>query len=72
MQSHRFKLGDSLVFVPERMNVFAPVRKGSATTLGLVEVTRFLPSDGREMQYRVKALAGGQERVVRESQLRLP
>lgn len=72
MQRHKFKLGDSLLFAPEHLNLFAPVRKGAAAPVGLVEVTRFLPSDGREMQYRVKALAGGQERVVRESQLRHP
>jgi hypothetical protein len=33
-------------------------------------VVRHLPSDGTDLQYRVKAIAEGQERVVRESELK--
>jgi hypothetical protein len=61
MQTHKFKVGQNLVFSPSRYEY----RQIS----GLFEVTRLLPPEGAELQYRVKDTGSGQERVVRESQL---
>ncbi len=64
MVPHRFKVGQDLAFNASR----AEYEK----VTGLYEVTRLLPSDGAELQYRIRNKGGGQERVVRESQLRHP
>ncbi|WP_119678022.1 hypothetical protein [Indioceanicola profundi] len=61
MNMHKFQVGQSLVFTPGRFEH----QKGS----DLFEVTRLLPAEGTELQYRVKNTGSGQERVVRESQL---
>ncbi|HYE49149.1 MAG TPA: hypothetical protein VEB20_06145 [Azospirillaceae bacterium] len=64
MQLHKFKIGESLVYSPGRFDFLKAA--------GLFEVTRLLPPLGVELQYRVKDVASGQERVVRESQLHQP
>lgn len=63
MQTHKFAVGQKLAFSPGRFeHQQAP---------GPFEVTRLLPSEGTELQYRVRNANSGQERVVRESQLTL-
>lgn len=61
MQMHKFTVGQKLAFSPGRFE--------HHQALGPVEVTRLLPAEGPELQYRVKNLGSGHERVVRESQL---
>jgi hypothetical protein len=63
MRAHKFQVGQSLAFSPTLYE-----KHGSD---GFFEVTRLLPSEGTESMYRIKSVASGQERVVRESQLRL-
>lgn len=63
MHAHKFAVGQKLSFSPGRFE--------HQQTPGLFEVTRLLPSEGAELQYRVKNANSGQERVVRESQLNL-
>jgi len=64
MYTHKFKVGQNLVFSPSRYE--------RQPTPGLFEVTRLLPLEGVEFQYRVRSSSNGQERVVRESQLHKP
>lgn len=64
MLVHKFKVGQRLVFSPGRLDYHQ--------VSGLYEVTRLLPAEGAEFQYRIKASGSGQERVVRESQLHRP
>jgi hypothetical protein len=62
MAKHKYGVGETVVFRPMRMSFGPP---SVACT-----VVRHLPSDGTDLQYRVKAIAEGQERVVRESELK--
>ena len=72
--SHRFKVGD-LVRIDKAegrnaVEVLANMGSRSALPDGLFEVVSQLPAlDGGDFQYRVKAAAGGQERIVREGQI---
>ncbi|MFV3130844.1 hypothetical protein [Niveispirillum sp. KHB5.9] len=61
---HKFKIGQNLNFHPGLQGFVIPP--------GLFTVSSLLPSDGNELQYRVRNVGSGQERIVRESQLRLP
>jgi hypothetical protein len=60
MSEHKFSVGE---VVEARLGQvgFAP--------LGRFEITRLLPPTGMSNQYRLKSLANGQERVLREEQL---
>ena len=62
MAKHKYGVGETVVFRPMRVTYGAPALP--------CKVVRLLPSDGVDLQYRVKAIAEGQERVVRESELR--
>lgn len=64
MQKHRFEVGETVEFTAG----------GSypAAARGLYKVLRQLPSEGQGYQYRVKNLADGHERMVREGQLDHP
>ncbi|MBO1073765.1 hypothetical protein [Roseomonas marmotae] len=64
MPQHSFNIGQRLEFVSDRMSPSAP--RGTYT------ITRLLPNDGMDREYRIKHDHDGHERVVRESQLRLP
>lgn len=59
---HKFKLGETLVFLPSAFE--------AATRKGNYRVVRLLPAEGSDPQYLVKSETDGHERVVRESQLR--
>jgi hypothetical protein len=58
---YEFLVGESVHFTPDRLA--EPSARGTYTIL------RGLPDAGGIPQYRVRATANGQERVVRENQL---
>lgn len=59
-RKHRFKIGDNV-----RLNA-GRVQQG--TPSGMYKVTRLLPAEGQDYQYRVRD-SDGREHVVRESLL---
>jgi hypothetical protein len=59
---HRFKVGQTVNLIPNRLERHVP---GGAYT-----IQRLLPDEGRDLQYRVKNVQDGHERVVSEAQLR--
>jgi hypothetical protein len=59
--AHKFKIGQTLNFMPQRSN--AAMRPGQC------KVLRLLSSEGVDPQYRIKCLNETFERVVRESEL---
>ncbi|MEE3622592.1 hypothetical protein UCD39_01120 [Nitrospirillum sp. BR 11752] len=61
MYPHKFAIGQRAVLRPGP----GETRPAGPT----VSVTRQLPAEGRDPQYRIKVDQDGQERVVRESQL---
>ena len=62
MAHHRFQIGDEVELMP---GLLTP---GKA--LGRYTVTRLLPNASPDREYRVRQGPGGQERVVRESEVR--
>ena len=62
MSRHRFKVGQTVHLMPNRLERHVP---GCAYT-----IQRALPDEGRDLQYRVKNVQDGHERVVSEAQLR--
>jgi hypothetical protein len=62
MANHRFAVGERVEFSPGRLDGNVP--------RGVYTVTRHMPSETPDMQYRVKNVRDSHERVVRESQLR--
>jgi hypothetical protein len=60
MQNHKYRVG-------QRVNFTGPVRNNSPS--GEYEILRVLPSDGGELQYRIKSKLETYERVVGEEQL---
>jgi hypothetical protein len=62
MSAHRFAIGQRVEITSGRNDGAAPA--------GLYTVTRLLPNDGQDREYRVKNAHDGHERVVRESQVR--
>ena len=63
MALHRFAVGQSIEFMPNRFDATA--------TRGAHTVVRLHPNDASDREYRVKNARDGHERVVRESQIRL-
>ena len=61
MSTHKFKIGQSVDLVPNRLDGNVPG--------GVYTIQRLLPVEGRIVQYRVKNARDGHERVVQESQL---
>jgi len=61
MTRHKFTIGQTVEFLP------GP-RDGN-TPRGSYKVQRLLPSETRDLVYRVKLVVDGHERVVLESQL---
>jgi hypothetical protein len=60
MPSHKFHVGESVTVLPAiSRNVPG----------GVYEVTKQLPHNGREFEYRIKSANEEHERVVRESEL---
>ena len=62
MAHHKFKVGQSVLLVPNRLERHVPG--------GTYTVQRLLPIEGRDLLYRVKHSTDGHERVVNEAQLR--
>jgi hypothetical protein len=60
MPSHKFHVGESVTVMP------AISRNVSG---GVYEVTKQLPHNGREFEYRIKSASEAHERVARESEL---
>ena len=58
---HKFKVGETLVFMPSRWSMRA--RSGAC------QVIRLLPADSGENLYRVKCASEPFERMARESEL---
>ncbi len=60
MPSHKFKIGESVMVKPAiSRNVPG----------GVYEVTKQLPHNGREFEYRIKSASESHERVAQESEL---
>ena len=62
MAKHRFQIGDDISLLP------GPFRPREAQ--GPYTVTQLLPNDSPDREYRVRHGHDGQERVVRESEVR--
>jgi hypothetical protein len=60
--SHKFSIGQAVMFTPGPVEVLESTVKG--------KITRLLPIDGTQYQYYVQAEPDGLERRVREDQLR--
>jgi len=58
---HKFTIGERVAFTPTPFDGSAP--------RGVYTVVRQMPSETRDLQYRIKDTRDGHERVVRESQL---
>jgi hypothetical protein len=58
----KFKVGQTVDF--------SPSLRGLAASARLYQVTRVLPTEGRERLYRIKTIAELFERVARESELK--
>ncbi|MBA4211233.1 MAG: hypothetical protein C0454_17035 [Parvibaculum sp.] len=61
MQAHKYKIGDTVEFTAG--GSYPPAARGR------YQIVRQLPSEGEGFQYRIKSLADGHERMVREGQL---
>ncbi|HUC63690.1 MAG TPA: hypothetical protein VMF53_17220 [Alphaproteobacteria bacterium] len=68
MQPHKFKVGQTVRFFQSTI-VIATRKEGPDATPERYEITRLLPSDGAQQQYRIKGCTKGQERVVVESEI---
>ena len=60
MQDHKYKAGET---------VQAQARHLGLIPVGPYEVVRCLPATGPDLQYRIKSVRDGHERVVRENDL---
>jgi hypothetical protein len=61
MTNHKFTVGQMVEFLPGPRDGNVP--------RGKYKVQRLLPSETKDLQYRVKHAVDGHERVVAESQL---
>ena len=59
---HRFAIGQTVEIVAGRQDAHVP--------RGMYTVTRQMPNDASDREYRVRHKAEGHERVVRESMMR--
>jgi hypothetical protein len=63
MPSHKFKIGETVILRP------AVSRNVPG---GIYEVTKQLPHNGHDFDYRIKSVKESHERVVQESELTKP
>lgn len=61
MTVHKFSIGQTVRFAPDRYQQTAPK--------GQFKVVRLMPEAASVLQYRIKSQQDGHERVVREDQL---
>ena len=67
MGQHKFRVGQVVEFLPNRLDPLSRnVPRGNYT------IERLLPRDTSELQYRVKHMVDGHQRVVAESDLGQP
>jgi hypothetical protein len=64
MAAHKFAIGQSIRFTPDRYD-----RHQLTPVKSRFKIVRLLPETGSVLQYRVKSQVDGHERVVREDQL---
>ena len=64
MPTHKFSIGQAVLFSPDRHQQRA--------TGNRFKIVRLLPEADNALQYRVKSQTDGHERVVREDQLVRP
>jgi hypothetical protein len=68
MHPHKYKVGQKVRFF-QRTIALAPRKDAANATPERYEIARLLPSNGAELQYRIKGCNKGQERVVTESEI---
>ena len=68
MQPHKYKVGQK-VRLFQRTIALVPRKDGADAAPERYEIERLLPSNGAELQYRIKGCSKGQERVVTESEI---
>jgi hypothetical protein len=68
---HKYNVGDSVTFTPERYHTILGPQELSGQTTGFKILSR-LPMAGRAFQYRIKNDVDGHERVVVETQISPP
>ena len=61
MATHKYKIGQLVEFMPDKLQ--------ASTPSGAYKITRLLPAVGRDHQYRIKNMTEVFERIARESQL---
>ncbi|WP_424139253.1 hypothetical protein [Roseomonas chloroacetimidivorans] len=62
MQAHHFEVGQNVELIAGYLT--------PRDALGQYTITRLMPNDGADREYRVKNDRDGHERVVRQSQMR--
>ena len=62
MSPHRFTVGQTVYLRPARYD-------RTATPAGSYRITRLLPEESGDLQYRIKSVRDSHERVAKESQL---
>ena len=60
--SHKFSLGQAVVFTPDYGEVLSAATKGT--------ITRLLPKEGADYKYHIQVDPDGPKRRARENQLR--
>ena len=71
MHPHKYKVGQKVRFF-QRTSAVSAQRKAAEPIFDRYEITRLLPNNGTEFQYRIKAWPKGEERVVTESEIASP
>jgi hypothetical protein len=61
MAQHKYSVGQNVRFTPDRNT--------DPSARGAYKIIKTLPESGGVLQYHVKAMLDGRERVVREDQL---
>ena len=61
MSNHKFRIGQSVNYTS---GLF-----GAGSAGGVYKITRLLPPEGNDFQYKIKSAAEPHERVAKESQL---
>jgi hypothetical protein len=68
VRQHKFKVGQKVRFF-QRAIVVSPRTSDPDASRERYEITRLLPYNESEFQYRIKGVDKGQERVVTESEI---
>jgi hypothetical protein len=62
LTTHRYTVGETVYFMPARAD-------RSAATAGSYKITRLMPEEQGDRQYRIKSTSDAHERTAGESQL---